>query len=128
MVRRQRVQRRGHPDELPRGGGTATRRSRREPPEADGVPEEDPRAPGVPAGARARRALQLRARLSDAQRPACSTAGVGDSKRAAWRSGRVLPSRGLAPPPPSPTEVLASAVGATAGAAGASRSASDGLL
>ena len=56
VVRRRRVQRRRHPDELPGRGRGAARRPRREPAEADDVPEEDPRPARVPARARARRA------------------------------------------------------------------------
>ena len=73
--------RRRHPDELSGRGGGAARRPRREPAEADGVPEEDPRPAGVPARARARRPLQLRQRLSARGAPAAAAARLCGSRR-----------------------------------------------
>src|SRR6185369_12612432 len=128
MVRRRRLHRRRHPDELSGRGRAAARRARREPAEAARVPEEDPRSPRVPAGARARRALQLRARLRD-QRDDDSPAVAGASNRAVIGRSE-LPSRcGRAPPAASP--LLASAVvGIALGSAGAGAlsSVSTGLL
>ena len=45
----------------------------REPAEAHGVPEEDPRPPGIPARPRARRAVQLRQRLRRGRLSAASS-------------------------------------------------------